>query len=179
MMASPLLTLRDGPPPSTLLTRTVAILGHLVARADDDVDCKASPHLCEKPAVSSTTMTYAIVGSVLGLLIISTVSIMLYFHLKRRKREKSEDLEDQFQMSDYGLDDGPVAGRSRGPKPPTSQRLSFDDLPQPGMPKRTANPFDDTMSDRSADDRNPAHPSWPKRVDSSTESSQTDLPKKM
>lgn len=155
------------------------MLSHLVAREDDPEVCKASPHLCEKPAVSSQTMTYAIVGSVLGLLVFSTLSIMLFFHLKKHRREKREDREDQFQMSDYGLDDGPVAGRSRKSKPPTSQRLSFDDLPQPGMPKRTANPFDDAMSDRSADDRNPAHPTWPKRMDSSTESSHTDLPKKL
>jgi hypothetical protein len=104
---------------------------------------------------------------------------MLFFHLKKHRREKREDLEDQFQMSDYGLDDRPVAGRSRKSKPPTSQRLSFDDLPQPGVPKRTANPFDDALSERSAEDRNPAHPTWPKRVDSSTESSHTDLPKKL
>lgn len=104
---------------------------------------------------------------------------MLFFHLKKGRREKREDLEDQFQMSDYGLDEGPMAARPRTAKPPTSQRLSFDDLPQPGMASRTANPFDDALSERSGDDRNPAHPTWPKRVDSSTESSQTDLPKKL
>jgi len=150
----------------------------LTAREDDPELCKQSPHLCEKPAVSSNTLTFAIVGSVLGLLVLSTLSIMLYFHLKKRRREKREDLEDQFQMSDYGLDDGPpVAGRTR--KSPPMQRLSFDDLPQPGVPKKTVNPFDDNLSDRSGDDRNPARPTWPKRVDSSTESSQTDLPRKL
>lgn len=104
---------------------------------------------------------------------------MLFFHLKKGRREKREDLEDQFQMSDYGLDDGPMTGQPKNAKPPPTQRLSFDDLPQPGMPSRTANPFDDALSERSGDDRNPAHPTWPKRVDSSTESSQTDLPKKL
>jgi len=41
------------------------MLTHLVAREDDPEVCKTSPHLCEKPAVSSQTVTYAIIGSVL------------------------------------------------------------------------------------------------------------------
>lgn len=149
------------------------MVSHLIAREDDPEVCKESPHKCEKPAVSSQTVTIAIVATVLGLLVVSTLSIMVFFHLKKRSREKREDLEDQFQMSDYGLEDRPMPGRARKPPTQASQRLSFDDLPQPGKPQ--PNPFDDTQSERSRDNSNP--PQWPKRVDSS-ESSQTELPKK-
>lgn len=98
--------------------------------------------------------------------------------MKKRKSEKREDLDDQFQMSDYGLDDGPT---SRHKKPQGPQRLSFDDLPQPGgIPSRNLNPnpfSDDAVSVRSVERLNPNAPSqpWPKRVES-TEGSQTNLP---
>lgn len=65
MMSSPLLIARDEPPPSALLARTTAMLSRLVGREDDPEVCKASPHLCEKPAVSSQTLTYALVGGIL------------------------------------------------------------------------------------------------------------------
>lgn len=93
----------------------------------------------------------------------------MFFHMKKRKAEKREDVEDQFQMSDYGLDDGPA---SRHKKPQGPQRLSFDDLPQPGQPqngKLNPNPFsDDAMSVRSVERLNSSAPNqqWPKRQSS-------------
>ncbi len=101
-----------------------------------------------------------------GVLVISTLCIMLFFHLKKKKRDQREDLDDQFQMSDYGLDEGQMpAGRAKQPRGP--QRLSFDDLPRPGGPP-TRNPFsDDAVSDRSHEGLNPPNAPWPKRADSS------------
>lgn len=111
-----------------------------------------------------------------GLFVFGTLSVMLFFHLKKKKRDERDDIEDQFQMSDYGLDET-VSSRSKKPQGP--QRLSFDDLPKPGQPNRNLqanNPFDDTQSIRSHDGMNPKQ-AWPKRVDS-TESSQTSPPPK-
>jgi len=104
-----------------------------------------------------------------GLLVVGTLSVMLFFHLKKKKREKQEDREDQFQMSDYGLDDGPMSS-SQARKTQAQPRLSFDDLPRPGPPP-SRNPFSD---DAGSQGLNAPNPSWPKRSDSN-ESSQTNL----
>lgn len=53
-------------PVTTNIRRAVADI--LVGRADDDsdsdVDCRKHPNLCEKPAVSSKSTTWIVVGTV-------------------------------------------------------------------------------------------------------------------
>ncbi|KAK5662147.1 hypothetical protein OQA88_8052 [Cercophora sp. LCS_1] len=166
------------PVPSHLSTawRRASSLAQLVGREEE---CKSPQgvNLCEKPAVSTQKVTWIVVGVVLGLFVFGTLSVLLFFHLKKKKRDERDDIEDQFQMSDYGLDD-PVSARAKKPQGP--QRLSFDDLPKPGQPNRNLqanNPFDDTQSVRSHDGLNPKQ-AWPKRVDSN-ETSQTNVPPKV
>jgi len=89
---------------------------------------------------------------------VGTLCVLVFFHMKKKKRERREDSEDQFQMSDYGLDDQPG---SQPKKPQGEQRLSFDDLPRPGAAPTSnrnlnPNPFaDDAVSVRSVDGLNP------------------------
>ncbi|KAK4143458.1 uncharacterized protein C8A04DRAFT_37461 [Dichotomopilus funicola] len=80
-----------------------------------DKDCHPQPDvdLCARPWISSQQITWIIVGVVLGLVLVVTGSLLLYFHLRRKRREKSEDMEDRFQMADYGLDEVPAVGAGR------------------------------------------------------------------
>ncbi|KAJ4291344.1 hypothetical protein N0V88_006352 [Collariella sp. IMI 366227] len=62
-------------------------------------DCNdPTGRLCEKPAASSTKITWIIVGTVVGVLLIGTLSILAFFHFRRQKRDKREDREDRFQI---------------------------------------------------------------------------------
>lgn len=105
---------------------------------------------------------------------------MLFLHLKHKRRNEREDLEDRFHMADYGLD-GPPGSSKVGQMPPGSQpKLSLDEsLATHGRPseaisqKRASglsrgyvNPFvspaDDAASIKSID----LNPKWPSRSDS-------------
>ncbi|KAK3997978.1 hypothetical protein QBC44DRAFT_364176 [Cladorrhinum sp. PSN332] len=125
----------------------------------EDKDCSPQPgiNLCEKPGISSSTITWIIVGTVIGALVIVTLSILLFLHLRRKKRDKQEDMSDRFQMSDYGLDEVPSKkGRqnnnprpSPSPSPGGSPRRSRDPLQAAMEPKYPAahlnpNPFDES-----------------------------------
>ncbi|KAK3385333.1 hypothetical protein B0H63DRAFT_181666 [Podospora didyma] len=158
-----------------VVSRTNALLNAVLIGREDCVNT-AESNTCEKPAASSKTVTWIIVGVVLGLLLFGTLSVMLYFHLKKTKREKSEDMEDRFHMDDYGVDIMPAA-RSNHPTGPSKRSLdesiSADDRsrsPLPGAaPRAHLNPFvspsDDGASVRSAEGL--ANPRWPpKRGDS-------------
>ena len=113
-----------------------------------------------------------------GLLVTVTLCVMLFFHIKKRKRDKQEDMmtSNGFSLDDYGLESGPSQPR----KPQGQARLSFDDLPRPGGPPSTApNPFaDGSTPNRSAEGLN-APKSWPKRVDSNESSEPGLLPQKL
>lgn len=114
-------------------------VGLLVGREDKDCHPQPDVDLCARPWISSKELTWIIVGVVLyvlgspflpmrdmdnetnttfysGLILIITVSLLLFFHFRRKRREKSEDMEDRFQMADYGLDEVPpvAAGRKEG-----------------------------------------------------------------
>ncbi|KAK1753143.1 hypothetical protein QBC47DRAFT_281551, partial [Echria macrotheca] len=73
----------------------------------DDCHPQEGVDLCEKPRASTQQTTWIIVGVILGLLLVGTLCVLVFFHLKKKKRDQREDVEDQFQMSDYGLDDQP------------------------------------------------------------------------
>jgi hypothetical protein len=155
---------------SHLQGRAATVFNHVLRRAEC-VATAENPGLCEKPAISTQSVTWIIVGVIIGLLVTVTLSVMLFFHLKKKKRDRQEDVADQFDMSDYGLGDN----NSRR-KPPGPARLSFDDLPRPGPPSGGGNPFsDDSTPNRSAEGLN-GKQAWPKRVDS-TESSEPSLRK--
>jgi len=124
--------------------RATALLNTVLQRAEC-VKTADNPGLCEKPAISSQSTTWIIVGVIIGLILAGTLAVLLFLHMRRRKRDRQEDVQDQFQMSDYGLDDGAMAARPR--KTEGQARLSFDDLPRPGVPANGArNPFSDEYS---------------------------------
>ncbi|KAL2193792.1 hypothetical protein P885DRAFT_80802 [Corynascus similis CBS 632.67] len=162
----------------------------LVRRKDEDCHPEGGIDRCQKPWVSSK-VTWIVVGVLAGLLATVTVSILLFFHFRRKKRDRREDLEDRFQNSDYGLDEVPVPGktsRSRSDDEINSQdgstagygRRSRDPLqigsepkyPAPGHLNGHSNPFDDEPSSRSGSGLSPqsANPAWPKRESSQPES---------
>lgn len=167
------------------LKRAVAAL--LLRREDDKCSPQPGVNLCEKPSISSTHVTWIIVGTVLGVLAISTIAVALFFHLRKQKRDKREDETDRFHMADYGLDEVPSAkGGSRGgvrhnsarPSPDGSPagygRRSAEPLDAPKEPKYTAsqlnghlnpNPFDDAIAAGQGQNQK-----WPQR-DSSHQAS--------
>ncbi|KAH6615921.1 hypothetical protein B0J18DRAFT_292398 [Chaetomium sp. MPI-SDFR-AT-0129] len=95
---------------TSTLKRTVGLLAKR-----EDKDCHPQPDvdLCARPWISSQQITWIIVGVVLGLVLVVTGGLLLYFHFRRKRREKSEDMEDRFQMADYGLDEVPAVGAGR------------------------------------------------------------------
>lgn len=147
------------------------IYSRIVSR--EEKECHPAPgvDVCKKPAIANQSTTWIIVGVIAGVLVFSTIGVLLFLHRRKTKRDKREDIEDQFQMSDYGLDDVPGAV-VRPPPKGAEQRLSMDDLPRPGG-VRTGhmNPFVSPVDD----DSMKGGPKWPTRQDS-TESSQSNLP---
>ena len=77
------------------------------------------------------------------------MGVLLFFHLKRQKQDKREDMNDQFQMSDYGLDEVPGMKRKSGPRR-TPSKLSLE-----GSPYDPARMSHDPL--RSARDLPPGH----------------------
>ncbi|KAK3312809.1 hypothetical protein B0H66DRAFT_607867 [Apodospora peruviana] len=168
----------------------------IIAAREDDKECRPGngANLCEKPAVSSQSSTWIIVGVVIAAVVLGTLAVVLYFHFKNKKKSEREDLEDRFAMADYGLDEAAAANRSSkrksrqlpqgaGSGQQQQPKLSLDDLrPPPGVanvpgkPKGYVNPFvseaDDAVSIKSID----LHPQWPRKDESSAASSQQHLP---
>ncbi|EGS22364.1 uncharacterized protein CTHT_0018900 [Thermochaetoides thermophila DSM 1495] len=89
-------------------------IGHSLGRRKDD-ECHPQPgvDLCEKPAISSNSTTWVIVGVIVGSLIFLALSILVVLHFRRRRQDKREDMEERFQPSDYGLDDIPSTTRKK------------------------------------------------------------------
>ncbi|KAH6847676.1 hypothetical protein B0I37DRAFT_354389 [Chaetomium sp. MPI-CAGE-AT-0009] len=156
----------------------------LARREGEEKDCHPQPDLdfCKKPWVSSNKVTWIIVGVVLGLFLVSTGSVVLFFHFRRRKREKGEDVEDRFHRADYGLDELPVAGKPRPDHDMRSQdrspsgygRRSRDPLqvgsepkyPPPSQLNGHLSAFDDAASSKSGNGSSyppSVNPAWPKR----------------
>ncbi|KAL2020319.1 hypothetical protein VTK56DRAFT_8547 [Thermocarpiscus australiensis] len=156
----------------------------------EDKDCSPQPgvNLCEKPGISSSTRTWIVVGAVLGALLIGTLSVLAILTIRRRKRDKLEDRDDRFQMSDYGLDELPSSSSSRKPRgreddggmkrspdgsPYGYGRQSRDALHAGAEPKYHGgrsnghlSPFDDAASVRSGNgpsDPPSVNQQWPKR----------------
>ncbi|KAK0721242.1 hypothetical protein B0T21DRAFT_294539 [Apiosordaria backusii] len=148
-----------------------AVAAMLLPREDE---CSPQPgiNLCEKPGISTASVTWIVVGSVFGALIVGTLSVLAFLHRRKKKRDAREDRSDRFQMSDYGLDDVPSKKRSRANdsdskfspegSPSGFGRRSRDPLDAPKEVKLTAaqlnghlNPFDDVGAG--------GNNQWPKR----------------
>ncbi|KAL1836584.1 hypothetical protein VTJ49DRAFT_4898 [Mycothermus thermophilus] len=152
-----------GRPFATTVRRSFA---RMLLRREDECHPQPGIDLCEKPSVSSVQTTWIIVGTVLGLLLVVTGSVLIFLHIRKTKRDKREDVEDRFHRADYGLDDLPSSR-----KPPADDDMtdsssamgygnrprSRDPLQGGAEPKyqngqngggrgRQLNPFDDTSS---------------------------------
>ncbi|KAK4099137.1 hypothetical protein N658DRAFT_517565 [Parathielavia hyrcaniae] len=159
-------------------------LAYLVRREEDKCHPQPNVDLCEKPAISSTSVTWIIVGVCIGLLVVGLSAVLIFLHFRRKKRDKREDMDDRFESSDYGLDEMPA---SRKPRPDDSMKLhegsphgygrrSRDPLQvgtepklQPGQLDGHLNPFDDASSFASGQGTSKppsANPAWPKRESS-------------
>lgn len=117
-----------------------------------------------------------------GLLIIGSLTVLTFFHFRRKKRDRREDMEDRFAGLDYGLDDMPNAAAAKKPRPDMSPagygRRSRDPLDAGTEPKYHhdgpggrqnghLNPFDDGVSLKTGNGSSyppsTADPQWPKR----------------
>ncbi|KAL2260521.1 hypothetical protein VTK26DRAFT_5432 [Humicola hyalothermophila] len=156
-----------------------AVTDVLLRREDKDCHPQPGVNLCEKPRISSTTITWIVVGTALGLLVVGSLSVLIFLHLRRKKRDKREDMEDRFAGLDYGLDDIP-GGTARKHRPDVSPngygRRSRDPLDAGAEPKYQnpgggrlnghLNPFDDGVSERTANGSSyppSVDQQWPKR----------------
>ncbi len=113
-----------------------------------------------------------------GVVLVATFAILIFLHLRRRKRDKREDMEDRYQRSDYGLDEMPAAGKPRPDVSPSGYgRRSRDPLqvgtepkyPGGGQLNGHLNPFDDASSFKTGNGSSyppSVDPQWPKRESS-------------
>ncbi|KAK3900577.1 hypothetical protein C8A05DRAFT_17134 [Staphylotrichum tortipilum] len=164
---------------ATHLRRAVAML---VSREDKNCNPQPGVDFCEKPSISSSAVTWIIVGVVLGVILVATCTVLFILHLRRKRRDRREDMDERFQMSDYGLDD--VAGarkpridddmKSQDGSPNPYGRRSRDPLQggtepryQPSQSNGHLNPFDDASSFRTGNGTSSYAPSvnqqWPAR----------------
>ncbi|KAI5463628.1 hypothetical protein BGZ63DRAFT_442280 [Mariannaea sp. PMI_226] len=100
----------------------------LLPRAATD-SCHPQPDvdLCEKPALSSSTLFIAmIIMSVI--LVIGFLSFLLFLHRRRKRLDKMEDLKDPQELDDYGF----VSHSTR----PTPQSSGMPKAPPPSAQPR-------------------------------------------
>ncbi|KAL2151118.1 hypothetical protein VTH82DRAFT_6216 [Thermothelomyces myriococcoides] len=95
---------------STSVKRTV--MDFLVRREEEDCHPEGGIDRCKKPWISSK-VTWVVVGVLAGLIVLVTLSVLLFLHFRGRRRERQEDLEDRFRAADYGLDELPGGGKKK------------------------------------------------------------------
>ncbi|KAI1419897.1 hypothetical protein F5Y12DRAFT_720162 [Xylaria sp. FL1777] len=107
------------------------IARHLIVRDDDDyAKCHPRPDidLCEKPATSdkSTPIT---IGVIVGIVVLGTVGVLTFFHLRRKRKDEKEWPKNNQELEDYGFE-VPSSG-ARQPQaarqPPRPQQQQHDE----------------------------------------------------
>ncbi|KAI0103366.1 hypothetical protein GGR51DRAFT_254591 [Nemania sp. FL0031] len=80
------------------------IARHLLTRDDDDSKCHPQPNidLCEKPASSDKT-TPITIGVIVGIVVVGTIAVLTYFHLRRKRKDKEEWPKSNQELEDYGF----------------------------------------------------------------------------
>ncbi|KAI0450988.1 hypothetical protein F5B21DRAFT_488623 [Xylaria acuta] len=80
------------------------IARHLIVREDDDAKCHPRPdiNLCEKPASSDKTTPIAI-GVIVGIVVLGTLAVLTFFHLRRKRRDEKEWPKNNQELEDYGI----------------------------------------------------------------------------
>ncbi|KAK4177394.1 hypothetical protein QBC36DRAFT_131764 [Triangularia setosa] len=116
-----------------------AVAAAMLLRREDECSPQPGINLCEKPGISTAQITWIVVGSVFGALIICTLSVLAFLHRRKKKRDAREDKSDRFQMSDYGLDDVATTKRSRAND--SDSKFSPESSPS-GFGRRSRDPLD-------------------------------------
>lgn len=157
------------------------MLRTLLAARDDECHPVDGGNPCEKSASASQGTTWAIVGTVVGVFVVSTLAVLLFLHVRRKKRDAKEDSQDRFRMEDYGVEVAPSSRSKARADPPmrsldesTSTDGRTPTKPTAAAQKGYLNPFvtdaDDTASYQSSE--GPNHqgglaPQWPRTGESS------------
>ncbi|KAI0531721.1 hypothetical protein GGR58DRAFT_508196 [Xylaria digitata] len=78
------------------------IARHLISR--DDAKCHPRPDidLCEKPA-SSDKSTPITIGVIVGIVVLGTVAVLTFFHLRRKRKDEQEWPKNNQELEDYGF----------------------------------------------------------------------------
>ncbi|AEO59727.1 hypothetical protein MYCTH_2308215 [Thermothelomyces thermophilus ATCC 42464] len=121
---------------STSIRRAVV---NMLVRREEDCHPEGGIDRCKKPWVSSKA-TWIVVGVLAGLIVLVTVSVLLFFHFRGRRRERHEDLEDRFHNADYGLDELPGGGKKSRPRPDDGFSSSQSESPA-GYGRRSRDPL--------------------------------------
>jgi hypothetical protein len=89
-----------------------------------------------------------------------TCAVLIWFHLRRQKRDAREDLEDRFHNADYGLDEVPP-----GRKPPADDETGSHDGSVNGSGGRQRDPLHPGVGQNQFDDASSTGSSqaWPRR----------------
>ncbi|KAI0436923.1 hypothetical protein F4803DRAFT_540550 [Xylaria telfairii] len=89
---------------AAVATRFGRIARHLVVREDDDAKCHPQPNidLCEKPA-SSDKSTPITIGVIVGIVVLGTLAVLTFFHLRRQRRDEKEWPKNNQELEDYGI----------------------------------------------------------------------------
>ncbi|KAJ8122754.1 hypothetical protein ONZ43_g1133 [Nemania bipapillata] len=79
------------------------IARHLIVR-DDDSKCHPQPDidLCEKPASSDKT-TPITIGVIVGIVVVGTLAVLTFLHLRRKRKDKEEWPKSNQELEDYGF----------------------------------------------------------------------------
>ncbi|KAH9905596.1 hypothetical protein F4778DRAFT_778988 [Xylariomycetidae sp. FL2044] len=81
-------------------------IARYILSRDDDAKCHPQPNinLCEKPGISDKTTGIAI-GVIAGAIVIGVLSVLIFLHLRRKKRDEQEWSGKNLQeLEDYGMD---------------------------------------------------------------------------
>ncbi|GAW22590.1 hypothetical protein ANO14919_121300 [Xylariales sp. No.14919] len=80
------------------------IARHLVTREDDDAKCHPQPNidLCEKPS-SADKSTPITIGVIVGIVVVGTIAVLTFFHLRRKRRDEQEWPKNNQELEDYGF----------------------------------------------------------------------------
>ncbi|GAP90741.1 hypothetical protein SAMD00023353_5200790 [Rosellinia necatrix] len=89
---------------TTTASRFGRIARHLVAREDKETDCHPQPNidLCEKPSSSDPTTPIAI-GVIVGIIVLGTLAVLTFLHLRRKRRDEEEWPKNNQELDDYGF----------------------------------------------------------------------------
>lgn len=135
----------------------------LLQRDDSCSEDDGGVNRCKKPAIASQGTTWIIVGVIVGIILVGALSVLLFLHIKTKRRNEREDLEDRFQMADYGLEPptgsaqiAPIGGNGK-PKLSLDDSLGTNGRPSEAMSQKRAsnlprgyvNPSDSPASSQS------------------------------